>query len=634
MFALVLAAAIQATPIDLPRLLDELVDRAALARFPEPEYRARVVTRMDQRSGIAGSDAQFLLDVEGPGVITRIAATNPRGRLRIFLEQDDADDAGLVVDADMRSFLTGAGGVLGPLASERAGCANFHLPIPFARRARIFAIDSGELDYHVEWRDYADDVPVVSLARGDVERHADAIARVNRAWRDGRGPEGDPTFRYHLSREAPEGELLALGAEHGRGPRAVTEIRLLVDARDPAAALLASTLVLEFDGETTVRVPLGAFFGAHEDFRPISSWFVSIAPPGELVARFVMPYRESFALRVENHGDRELHLSGSVRTTPWTWDERSMHFHASWRASGVLTTQSMRLWLPFARVRGRGVFVGDVLATANPVPERWRDAFERIVVDGEGEARRSGTETDGLYGYAASDTSLFQTALHGRTRSDGPLHFGRADAYRFRVLDAIPFEREIDCVQELMHSVETTHERTTCAYYYARPGAVDVAPPIAMDPEARAPRIRVTRVAGAIEAETVRVVATSDGLPHEVVARPESTLSGGLQLFVRAQHDGDFIEFEIPSEPGRRSIRALLTQSGSGGIVRFSIDGDVVGAVFDGRSTSGLVEGPVEFDLGEHDVGRAFTLRAVVVGTSVTHDGPQRSFGIDAVVVR
>jgi len=653
MYAFALAAVLQGAPIDLPRLLDELVDRAALARFPEPMYRARMASSADPRANagdgdmfanadaghfqsvtrVRPGDVHVLLDAEGPGVITRIWSANPHGRLRVFVDDDGDVEARPIVDADMRAFLTGSGGVLAPLASERGRGANLYLPIPFARRVLVTADDPGALYYHVEWRDYAAGTPVVSFAKGDLERHAEPIARANAAWRDGRAPAGEPTFRYHLSREAPEGELLALAAERTPGARAVTEIRLRVDAREPAAVLLASTLVLEFDGETTVRVPLGAFFGTHEDFRPYSSWFLSVAPPGDLVARFVMPYRESFAMRVENRGDPELHLSGSVRTTPWNWDERSLHFHASWRASGTVPTRPMRL-LPVARVRGRGVFLGDVLAIANPVPDWWGEGDERITVDGEASPSHRGTGTEDLYGYAWSDTSIFQAPLHGQTRCDGPANFGRADVFRFRALDAIPFEREIEYAQELLHSVDTTHERTTCAFFYARPGAVDAAPPIVTEVDARAPRVRVTRVVGALEAETARVVATSDGLEHAAQASADITWSGGLQRFVRAQRDGDFLEMEIPTQPGRRTISVRLTRSHDYGMLQFSVDGQAIGEVFDGRSTSGRVEGPIVFDLGERDVGRSFTLRAEVVGTSVTQDGPRRHFGIDAVVVR
>ncbi|MCY2961099.1 MAG: DUF2961 domain-containing protein [Planctomycetota bacterium] len=641
-------------PVDLPRLLAELTDRTVLARFPEPTYRAFLSSSNDPASLVPGGDPfanadaghfqpterehpgdeHVLLDALGPGTITRIWSANPEGRLRVYVDDTGTRDSAPVLDVDMRAFLTGRGSVSAPLASERARGANLYLPIPFARRVIVTADHPGSLYYHVEWRRYAAATEVTSFASGDLERHAGPIARANAAWTSIEAPRGEDSFTYHLSRQVPEGELLAEGPRAAVGPRAVSELRLRVDAADRARALRTCVLRLVFDGETTVAVPLGAFFGAPEDLRPIRSWFLSVDESGDLVARFVMPYRESFDLRIENAGDPDLHISGVVRTIPWSWDERSLHFHALWRASGPLPTRPMQM-VRHARVVGRGVLVGDLLAIANPVPEWWGEGDESITVDGERLPSHWGTGTEDAYGYAWCDPTPFQAPLHGQTRCDGPGNFGRTDVYRFRVLDAVPFERELDYALENWHWADTTIERAACVVYYARPGAKDDAPPVPRDPSTLLPKLPFRRVAGAVEAESARVAATSPGLACERQAYRGTDWSGGLQLWARAQEDGDYLELEIPAEPGRRTITVLATRSYDYGILRFSIDGSAIETRFDARSrAAGVVEGGVQVPLGEHLVGNSFRLRVEVVGTSVEAEGPRRYFGLDAIVVR
>ncbi len=656
MIPLLIVLALQAgTPaVDLQGLLDELTDRSVLARWPEPVFRAYLASSNDPDALVADGDpfanadaghsqvttrerpgdAFVLLDAEGPGAITRIWSANPRGRLRVFVDDDGSSDARPVLDVDMRAFLSGTGGVPSPLAGAFARGTDCYLPIPFARRILITADDPGDLYYHVEWRRYATRTQVASFVANDLARYADLIARANARWTSSTPARGEESFRYHLSRSAPEGELLANAPGAGAGPRAISEIRLRLDGADPARALTSCTLRLAFDHETTVTVPLGALFGAVEDLRPIQNWFTRVTAEGELTARFVMPYRESFEMRIDNASDPDLHIAGVVRTIPWDWNDRSLYFHALWRVTGPLATRPMSL-VRHAHVVGRGVLIGDWLSIANPVPEWWGEGDERITVDGESTPSHWGTGTEDAYGYAWCDTTPFQAPLFGQTRCDGPANFGRTDLYRFRILDRVPFERELDYRQEMWHWADTQVERATCVVYYARPGGHDHAPPLPADPGSIAPRLHVSRVEGAIECESARVLATSPDLALGPQAFREIEWSGGLQLWVRAAEDGDFVELEIPAEPGMRDVTVLATRSYDYGRVRFSIDGRAVGDTFDARSPGQrVVQGGVEIPLGRHEVGSTFRLRAEVVGTSVTRDGPNRYFGLDAVVVR
>ena len=348
-----------------------------------------------------------------------------------------------------------------------------------------------------------------------------------------------------------------------------------------------------------------------------------------------MPYAESFDVRVENAGDPDLHLSGLVRTIPWNWDERSMHFHASWRASGPLSTRPKQV-VTHARVAGRGVLVGDMLAIANPVPDWWGEGDERIAVDGASAPSHWGTGTEDLYGYGWCDTALFQAPLHGQTRCDGPGNFGRTDLYRFRALDAVPFEREARLragnVALGRHDRRARRVRRLLrAPGRARRRAARPARSLGVAAEAPLPA-RGRRGRSRDGAHRVRVSLGRRAKPRPTPARPGRAASS---CSCAQRRTGTIVELEIPATPGRRAITVLATRSHDYGRMRFTVDGRPAGDLFDGRSSNGRT---VEFDaripLGEHDVGASFRLRIEVVGTSVAAEGPRRYFGLDAVVVR
>src|SRR5688572_10500738 len=93
---LALACTLQTpTPVDFARLVAELGERATLARFPDPPYRARSVASSASAALEAQSSSgpRTLLEVEGPGVITRLWFADPSGRLRIVVDSEPGDFA-------------------------------------------------------------------------------------------------------------------------------------------------------------------------------------------------------------------------------------------------------------------------------------------------------------------------------------------------------------------------------------------------------------------------------------------------------------------------------------------------------------------------------------------------------------
>jgi len=604
---LALACALQGThPIDLPRLLAELADRSTPARFPEPLHRMRSAGGLDAGAASVSSEPRVIHAADGPGAITRIESAGPGAQIRVHV---DDDPVGFVLGSAATDSKERA-----PLWQASAEGYVSLMPIPFARRVSIAAASTDAGNYTVEWRAYPSGTRVTSFARGDLQRHAAAIERADAAMRSSHDVRGEATHVFHLSRSAPEGELLASDPRSARGPRAVSEVRLRVDAADRVRALRACALRMSFDGHETVAVPLGALFGAHEDFQAVDSWLHSVTAAGELVARYVMPYRESFDLRVDNAGDPDLHISASVRTIPWAWDDLSLHFHASWRTHPAARR---------ARVVGRGVIVGQFVVVANPSLDPW-STCATYLVDGD----FSLPALRGLVSVGADDPELFQEPMRGRTRGDGPAHFGRTDLYDLRAFDAVPFEREF--VLDMPLVAGSPAETATCVLYYARPGAQDDAPPLAREPSSSLPKLPYVRIADAVELESAYLVSKSPELVAVRRTSADSELSSGLQLCLSSSDATGHVEFEIPVLPGRRTLRLLTTRADGDGELRVSIDGREVARTPTGPGFAAAMS----IALGEHAVGDRFRLRVEYARASSADAGSPWRLGLDAIVVR
>jgi len=392
----------QAAPrtVGLRSLLDELADRSALARLPCPGFVLR--------RAAPTADEGTILDVDGPGAVVRIVPSRPAGTVTVRL---DGRDAPLLREDPAK--------VLG-------------WPIPFAGHCKITTDRPGADACSVEYRVYPPGTAVASVAPGELEH---AIAPV-----EGADRRGEETFTYSLSSENPDAGLIASAPPLARGPRAITQIVFRAESDDLEEALRRAILRISFDGEETVACPLRDFFAVGCVLDPSARRILGSAPGADpptgrpasqidLVCRWVQPYERSVELRIENRGRKDLHVAGQLFTGPWTWDDRSLRFHARWRRSGSTPI----------RVEGRGLFVGQLFSIA-------------------GAGR--GQEVLAADGLESAPPALPASEAH------------------LRILDAIPFEKNFRASIACSSSREESVEVAATSFYYARPGAKDDTPPI------------------------------------------------------------------------------------------------------------------------------------------------------------
>ncbi|MHC4964938.1 MAG: glycoside hydrolase family 172 protein, partial [Planctomycetota bacterium] len=654
------AADDRAETITLASLLEEMIDREVLARVPDPAYTCRQFSSYDRAARspdeewFANHDANqylrteendgrqewVLMDTPGPGAVVRIWSANPPddGTLRIYLDGSNEP----VIAAPMADLLGGKWRVAPPLSAVRSRGWNLYLPVPYAEHCKI-TCDKDGFYYQINYRTYEPGTRVESYCDAAAAEAKGAVARVQQVLIHPPRADGDRKEGINEMIEAGASASVPLGP----GPRAIRYLILYVPSEDLPTALRSTILQIDFDGERTVWCPLGDFFGSGVGVNAYSGWWrlVGSRPTGGggveaiLTCRWVMPYRESCRISIHNLSSWRTEVRLSAVSSPWDWDDRSMHFHTVWRQQNPIPTRPMRDW-NYVEVRGKGVFVGDTLALANPVKIWWGEGDEKIYVDGEAFPSHFGTGTEDYYGYAWGSAEPFEAPFHAQPRCDGPGNYGHTTVSRVRSLDAIPFGESFRFDMEVWHWKECDIGYAATSHFYALPGATHNRPPqpqeAARGPLDPPPLPAPFHIEGALEAEKMKIVDRS----QDFVAVPQGGFdprlwSGEQQLWVQAQRVGDFIELEIPAGAGRRRLLVYATRSWDYAIVRFFVNGTRVGDDVDLFNTEGravAATGPIDLGVVRPVEGR-LVLRVEVVGSNKRSEDPGTYFGIDCAVL-
>jgi hypothetical protein len=373
-----------------------------------------------------------------------------------------------------------------------------------------------------------------------------------------------------------------------------------------------------------------------------------------------MPYERSARIGIVNRGAAAVSAELRAGISPWSWDDRSLHFHAAWRPDEILPGTPFADWT-FADIRGRGVLVGDAWTVLNPTQGWWGEGDEKIYVDGawdEGFPTHFGTGTEDYYGWAGGEVpdrrDEFALPFLANVRVGG-LDGGRARGFnictRARVLDAIPFDRRLRFDMEI--SPGTDQRRPTdflgysaVTFWYARPGASCDRPPrpdAAVRPimsladlaAAAAAAGKPAGSGGGFEFELLRPSATSPGLrcgPQRPagVFRPERW-SGESHFFVESTRPGDFVEFALTERFAPRVLRLRITTSYDFGVVRISVNGQTAAERLDLFSEEPAVR---EVDLGLRDpAGGRFVIRCELLEPGPRSRGARTYMGRDSIIL-
>ena len=474
---LALPAAAAAVSLDYCTLLRNLTDLDKLAIL-EPGVRCREFTSYDRaettRPGANGDAGQYLrvepngeavmAEMTGPGCIVRLWSANPQGKIRLYL--DGAKTPQFEWDFD-QLFRGGIAPFRTPIVYKQGGpqsASDCYLPIPYARSCKVTADRKWGQYYHIWFRSYPADwrVPTFRLPLSATEQAA--LEEVCAVWqRTGQRPRPTAADARTISRHALLGPGEALELAGLRGPGIIQAVRIRADApeRYPWRKLW---LEGRWDGEEkpSLAAPLDGLFGTGYQANEYKSLPAGVVD-GQGYLYFPMPFAERADLRLINQGRQPASVAleltvASVARLP----EHTAYFHTRWRREAPATTFDY----PLLEAAGAGRLVGLSLNIDNPAGGWWGEGDEKLWVDGRSWDELIGTGSEDYFGDAWG-LHLFQQPFFGVSMLQGT----RTCAYRWHVVDNVPFERSLKFTIENYPPFRPDY--TSTCFWYASPGATD-----------------------------------------------------------------------------------------------------------------------------------------------------------------
>lgn len=526
-------ASAQADTVTFHALLSEMTDADSRARLPSPAFRQMQASSYNRESKKRGEPGWFAdsdgtgfireeitagrhefvaMEHDGPGCLTRMWAPffyydfNDRvgPTVRIYLDGSETP----TIEAGWIELLTNnewpesygpapakknAFRIPSPLARFTARAGDVYLPIPFAKSCKV-TFDRAPFYNVINWRAYDPGTRVEAFTPGAMENEREAIEACCKAVDAPLVQVDGPGMRSKYDSRGDS--VLALR----RGPGALQEFSVEIDPgtlHDHPSLLRTLVLVMTFDGDQTVWCPLGDFFGSPNAVNEFTTMYHAVES-GKFTCRWTMPYEHTAVIRLMRLGREMFPIRLSAVDGAWAWDERSMHFHASWRADEVRAGDKIAD-TNFIDVTGAGVLVGDQWTVLNPTRGWWGEGDEKIYVDASydrGFPDHFGTGTEDYYGWAGgvnptiadvfSHPFLANIAVGSWSRGMRIAGAGDTRGFnictRFRGLDAVPFTSRLVFDMEASPGVDQRKPTDVLGYssvvfWYARPGATsDIVP--------------------------------------------------------------------------------------------------------------------------------------------------------------
>lgn len=490
--------------VSMQSLLREIVDRKQLVEYPESiPYKAmqassynRASVSPDQPGWFADSDGVFcirteknregetewvLMEDKGPGVITKIWAVcfyyglddTTGANLKIYLDGEEEP----TINCNFFEFVKGESFVKPPFAMETRRAGNSYLPIPYAKSCKV-TMDKKVFYNIISYRSYPQGTSVRTFSMDEYNQSQVLIDSVGHVLE--RGVYGDlastkntEAYSFHKTLRPQEKETLLIRKKQ----KAIEQLVFQLDAEDFDQALRSTVLKISFDGEQTVWTPLGDFFNIGVGLKTYQMWERAVQEDGTMICRWIMPYQHIAELEIENMGKQDIQMSVTAKVMPYTWNDRSMYFHSSWRMDDP--TPGFPLFdYNLVNVKGKGIYVGDQFTVLNPEEGWWGEGDEKVYVDDDTFPSLFGTGTEDYYGWAGgvvpNPEDEFYTPFLSNVRVAAPNSMGYNTCTRTRVLDAIPFNRQLDFNIEYSGSNRTSWFHLQYAvntYWYAKPGA-------------------------------------------------------------------------------------------------------------------------------------------------------------------
>ncbi len=495
--------------VSIESFLREMTDRDAVARFPETDFRlkqdssynrasvtpeppkmessgwfangdlnregqAKNLIRVEQNEG---REEFVIMEDEGAGAIVRSwmpwrqqTSGKTTTILRIYL--DGSPDP--VIEGNQFELFEGKGLIPYPLAHSSLRSAVSFFPIPYAKSCKV-TVSEVPFFYQFTYREYGDDTKVETFTMENFKQVESLIAATCKSLLNPQAEACEETVRFN-KKLGPNGEA---SVDLPGGVAALRGLAVELGSYADPEVMRTVVLKISFDGKETVWCPLGDFFGAGIGLNPFQGWYRTVDTDGVLTSRWVMPYRESGTVSIVNLGKSPVEVTLKAAVGPWTWDDRSLYFHAQWRGQYPVPTRPFSDW-NYITTKGRGVYVGDTLTIMNPVERWWGEGDEKIFVDGEDFPSIFGTGTEDYYAYSwgGRSTDFYEHPFHAqpfahvynqlnrKTDSTERNTQGYSTETRTRALDTMPFGTSLQLDMEVWSATDCEMGYGVGVYWY------------------------------------------------------------------------------------------------------------------------------------------------------------------------
>ena len=609
-------------------LLQEMTDLSRLTFYSGSDYRTvqfssydRRSTRRDDPDWYANEDGfgneplpafekvlkepdeqgigEYLIcDIQQPGAILRLWTARIQGNIRFYIDNITEP----VYEGNAEDFFWKTIDILSENNIQTDSFPAFrqsdavYFPIPFASRCRIeWTGNISETHfYHIGVRLYKKGTIVESFSRENLLENAELIKEINSELLNSVGTTIDNTEQKKLINiEIPSSTALECFNKSGSG--AIEGLSFKIKANDYESVLRKNVLRIWYDNavEPQVEAPLGDFFASAPGITPYRSFPFSMKSDSVLLCRFIMPFRRSVRMEIENYSDEDIRITGEISTAPYDWEMGiSMHFHAKWKMDYNLTAQNINdpasniQDIVYLETKGKGRIVGAAALVYNPtnVPTSWGNWWgegdEKIFIDQDTFPSFFGTGSEDYFNYSWSSASLFSYPYSGQPRNDGPGNRGYVSNYRWHILDDIPFSEKVSFYMELGHHGKVPgFNYGRIVYYYSLPGSKQLTPGITREdlhdinykmwsPEA------YEGSAGYDFTETEELISIRPG----IILENDNLCSHGSIIMWHPAKKGEKISFMLRSEkPDHESrIGFTLLHTPEGGKFSLRVNGEAL----------------------------------------------------------
>ncbi|MDR6554859.1 glycoside hydrolase family 172 protein [Paenibacillus qinlingensis] len=203
----------------------------------------------------------------------------------------------------------------------------------------------------------------------------------------------------------------------------------------------------------SVEVPVCDFFcNGWQERANVNSIPIAVNPAGGFNSYWLMPFRKSARITMENKNDNNAVLYYQIDYTLTDVPDDSAYFHAQWRRSHPVAYKDVHTLID--GIQGKGHFVGTYLAWQVNNCGWWGEGEIKFYMDGDKEFPTiCGTGTEDYFGGAwnweqpAGSYGTYSTAylgMHQAIKPDGLYRSQqRFGMYRWHVLDPIRFENDL-----------------------------------------------------------------------------------------------------------------------------------------------------------------------------------------------